>query len=90
MSNDTKTHSLTDWHPEDIKAAIRKKGITLSALAKANGYKAPRTFSNVFQTRYPKVQAIIADFLGVPPEQIWPSRYREPTKIKPYSHRDVA
>tara|TARA_B100000287_G_scaffold432325_1_gene491394 strand:+ start:520 stop:789 length:270 start_codon:yes stop_codon:yes gene_type:complete len=84
------THSLTDWHKEDIKAAIRKKGATLTALALANGYTAPRTFSNVFQAPYPKVQRIIADFIGVPPEEIWPSRYQEPIKIKPSSHRDVA
>lgn len=85
-----KKHSLTDWHPEDIKAAIRKKGVSMAQLARANGYKSPRTFSNVFNVPYPKVQRIIAEFLGVTPETIWPSRYAEPTKITPSVHRKVA
>lgn len=79
-----------DWHPEDIKAAIRKKGVSMAALARANGYENPRTFLNVFKVPYPKIQKIIAGFLEVPAEEIWPSRYVKPTKIKPSSHRKVA
>lgn len=80
----------TDWHPEDIKAAIRKKGVSMAELARANGYEKPRTFSNVLRAPYPKVQKIIADFLAIPAEEIWPSRYVKPTKIEPSSHRKVA
>lgn len=83
-------HSLNDWHPEDIKAAIRKRGCSMSELARANGYNQPRTFSNVLRAPYPKVQTIIADFLGKRPEEIWPSRYREPIKIEPCNHSKVA
>ncbi|CAA0097793.1 Uncharacterised protein [BD1-7 clade bacterium] len=86
----SKTHpSNTDWHPEDIKAAIRKQYGSIKALAEANGYK-PRTFLNVFRMKYPKVEAIVADALGKPAKEIWPSRYKEPTKIRPSIHRNVA
>lgn len=71
-----------DWDKEDIKAAIRKKGISMSELARANGYKS-RTFLNVLRMPYPKVQMIVGDFLGVAPEVIWPSRYLKPTQIQP-------
>lgn len=76
------THSLQDWHKEDIKAAIRKKGVSMSDLARANNYN-PRTFSNVFHLKYPKVEAIIADFLNTTPDIIWPSRYSDPVHIQP-------
>ena len=71
-----------DWDKEDIKAAIRKKGCSISELARVNGYK-PRTFINVLRMPYPKVQLIVGDFLGVSPEVIWPSRYPAPTEIQP-------
>ena len=85
-----KSHSLQDWHPEDIKCAIRKKGVSMAQLARANGYKTPRTFSNVFAMPYPKVERIIAEFLEISPKTIWPSRYQEPMKITPSVHRRVA
>ncbi|MBL4799803.1 MAG: helix-turn-helix domain-containing protein [Oleispira sp.] len=83
-------HSTNDWHSEDIKCAIRKKGVSMADLARANGYKVPRTFSNVFTTSYPKVERIIAEFLEVSPEVIWPSRYQKAIEITPSVHRRVA
>ncbi|MPW30486.1 transcriptional regulator [Agarivorans sp. B2Z047] len=68
------SHSCTDWHPADIKAALNKKGLTLRDLSREQGL-APNTLSNVFRLRYPKGQRIIAQALGVSPEIIWPSRY---------------
>ena len=76
MSKST-THSKRDWHPEDIKAAIRKKYRSVSILARANGYNNPSTFSNVFRMPYPKVEKIIAKSLDTIPEEIWPSRYKD-------------
>lgn len=63
-----------DWHPEDIKAAIRKTGTTVTALSVASGFS--RAAVGV-ALRYPipKVQAAIAQHLGLKPQQIWPSRY---------------
>lgn len=71
-----------DWHAEDVKAAIRKTGITLTALAKANGYH--RTaFSIVLAQPYPAIERIIAKRLGVQPKDIWPSRYRRTNRVQP-------
>lgn len=86
----SETRPVTDWHPEDIKAEIRKRGVSVAELARANGYHSPRTFMNVLRMPYPKVERIIAEFLEVEPQAIWPSRYREPTKIRPSVHRKVA
>lgn len=86
----SQTHPVNDWHPEDIKAAIRKRGVSVAKLARANGYDNPRTFMNVLRMPYPKIERIIAEFLDVEPQVIWPSRYQEPTKIRPSVHRKVA
>lgn len=76
----TKAHShasKTDWHREDIKAAIRKKSHkSLAAFAKDHGYENPATFYNVFKMSYPKIERIIANYLEVEPSEIWPSRYK--------------
>ncbi len=63
-----------DWHPEDIKAAIRKRGMTTSQLFRSNGL-AESTLRNVFRHHWPKGEKIIAEFLGLTPRDIWPSRY---------------
>ena len=73
----SKTHSTEDWHRQDILAAIRKRGISAAELARRNGYDNPTTFYNVFKAPYPKVERIIANFLGMQPEEIWPSRYKD-------------
>ena len=71
-----KTHPIIcDWDRQDILAAIRKRGITAAELARRNGYANPAAFYNVFKAPYPKVQNIIADYLGVTPQEIWPTRY---------------
>jgi Ner family transcriptional regulator len=64
-----------DWHNADIRAAIEKKaGCKCAEFARRNGIKA-YTFYNVFRQHYPKLEKIIADFLGTTPQEIWPSRY---------------
>ncbi|MDP2549472.1 helix-turn-helix transcriptional regulator [Oceanobacter sp. 4_MG-2023] len=77
----SENRSIKDWHKEDIKAEIRKKGVSMAELARANGYN-PRTFSNVFHLKYPKVERIVAEFLDTTPDAIWPSRYQEPIRIR--------
>jgi len=63
-----------DWHAEDIKAAIRKTGITMADLAKKHGY-ARTVMSMVLRDPWPAVERIIASHIKVKPEVIWPSRY---------------
>jgi len=67
-------NSCSDWHPADIKAALAKKGFTLSRVARENGY-AETSPSNVFRKPWPAMEKIIADIIGFPPFAIWPSRY---------------
>lgn len=71
MSNQT-----CDWHPADIKAALIKKGWTVTGLSKASGM-ARTTLSNVFMRPYPRAERIVAKALDLEPSQIWPSRYQD-------------
>ena len=63
-----------DWHREDIKAAIRKTGMTLGALSLTHKLSR-RAVSVTLQKPWPRVQAIVAKHIGVAPQVIWPSRY---------------
>lgn len=63
-----------DWHPEDIKAAIRKTGVSLTALSRANGLSESAVRRTLIRP-WPRVQAIIAQHLGLPASTLWPSRY---------------
>lgn len=64
-----------DWHPEDVKAALRKKGFTLSRLSLQHGFHHSMMTRVVHEGRSAKVQAIIAAALRTTPQTIWPSRY---------------
>ncbi|ECC5187616.1 helix-turn-helix domain-containing protein [Salmonella enterica] len=66
-----------DWHSADIIAALKKQGTSLSAVSRKSGL-ASSTLANVLTRRRPKGERLIAESLGVAPEQIWPSRYRKP------------
>lgn len=63
-----------DWHNADIKAELEKRGLTLAGLARM--YRiAPTTLRTTLVRRYSRGEKIIAKHIGIPPEQIWPSRY---------------
>lgn len=64
-----------DWHQADIIAAIRKKGTTLAAVSRGAGLSSS-TLSNALTRKWPKGEKLIAEAIGVNPELIWPSRYR--------------
>lgn len=66
-----------DWHPTDIMAGLKKRGTSLTALSRKSGL-ASSTLANALNRHWPKGERLIADALGVAPEQIWPSRYRRP------------
>jgi Ner family transcriptional regulator len=66
-----------DWHPADIIAGLRKKGTSLAAVSRKAGL-ASSTLANALTRRWPKGERLIAEALGITPEQIWPSRYRKP------------
>lgn len=66
---------LMDWHREDILAVVRKKKKSLSALSREHGLSSG-TLSNVFRKPWSRGEAIIASIIGLPPKEIWPSRYQ--------------
>lgn len=63
-----------DWHRADVIAALKKKGISLASLSREAGLNS-RTLNNALDRRYPKAERIIANAIGVKPNDIWPSRY---------------
>lgn len=63
-----------DWHRADIVAALKKKGWSIAALSRAAGLKS-NTLKTALEMPYLKGEKIIARAIGVPPEQIWPTRY---------------
>jgi len=66
--------STRNWHRADVLAAIRKKGSTLAKLSRDNGLHV-RTLYNALERHWPKGEQIIADYIGVNREEIWPERY---------------
>ncbi len=74
MSPDRQT--LSDWHPADVKAALAKRGWTLTALAEAHGHCASYLRQTLIR-KSAKGEAIIARVLRVKAGDIWPSRYRD-------------
>ena len=66
--------SSEGMHPEDIKAAIRKRGTTLQALSLEWGFSEAAV--RVALTRsVPGVEPRIAKFIGKQLHEIWPDRY---------------
>lgn len=63
-----------DWHRQEILAAIRKKKGSLSALSRESGLS-PGTLANALTRPWPKGEMIIADAIGITPQEIWPSRF---------------
>ncbi|OAM33957.1 helix-turn-helix domain-containing protein [Eikenella corrodens] len=68
------TPELLDWHRADIIAALKKQGWSICALA-AQANVHPTTLYGALVKPYPKSERVIADALGLKPEQIWPQRY---------------
>ncbi|MGA8147788.1 MAG: helix-turn-helix transcriptional regulator [Gallionellaceae bacterium] len=76
-----------DWDPADVICALRKKGITLTALAKAHGLAESSSLSATLVRSLPKNEKRIADALGLHPMDIWPSRYNADGTRKPQGFR---
>lgn len=65
---------VTSWHPELIKARVRMQGETLTGLARKNGLQQDAC-RDALRTRRPEAEAVIAKYIGVPAEELWPDRY---------------
>lgn len=67
----------TKWHPEEIKAQLRMRGITLSDVARDLDLP-PSMVSAAIRhraRRHRGVEARVARLLGVTPRDLWPDRY---------------
>ena len=70
------------WHKSDIKAALEKRGLTLSDLDKAHDL--PKgTCSAALSKPHPKGEAAISAALGIPSALLWPSRYDNGIRKRP-------
>lgn len=79
---DSSSTKREGWHQQDILAAVRKKGATIASLNRDNGFR-PSVLRTAFYKRWPKGQRIIAEFLDVPVEELWPHWYGPGGKLKP-------
>lgn len=64
-----------DWHRADIRAELEKRGTSLRKLSREAGLS-ENTLRNALDRKWPKGEKIIAEAIGVAPETIWPSRYK--------------
>ena len=74
------------WHQQDIQAEIRKRGTTIAQLSRDHGLD-HGTLQSVFYKRYPKGQAIVADFLGLTRHELWPHWYGPNDELLPLGGR---
>lgn len=65
-----------DWHPEEIKAAVRmsRRGMSLFKLAQDKGIHPNSCIHAIARPHY-QGELAIAELLGVSPAEIWPSRH---------------
>lgn len=66
------------WDRHEILSALHRKGMTLTRLAEMNG-KAPGGFRTIWSRPNTSTEQIIAKFLGVPAEELFPDRYPKRT-----------
>lgn len=64
----------TGWHPEDIKASIRKRGTTVTKLALDHGLSGSACRLALMRPS-PAGEKVISSFLGIPLQVLWPDRY---------------
>lgn len=76
------------WHKEDIKAAIRKKGLSLTALAITHSLP-EASVRNALSRPLVSGEKAIASFLDVPLHELWPERWtKSGQRIRPrYAHK---
>ncbi|MDA3977931.1 MULTISPECIES: helix-turn-helix domain-containing protein [Gallibacterium] len=65
-----------DWSRKRIVYELHERNITLASLSVKAGLS-PSTLKNALRMSYPKGERIIAEAIGVPPQEIWAKRYAE-------------
>lgn len=60
-----------EWHPEDIKAELRKRRWTMTGVARSYGL-AEATVRCSFRRPIPAANRAVARVIGVPLHELWP------------------
>lgn len=68
-----------DWHRAEIVAALHMSGTSVERLSRQHGFNC-RALALGLTRAWPKAEIIIANALGMKPEDIWPSRYDGTTR----------
>ena len=79
-----------DWPPEKVKAAIYEKGVSMESLAIGAGRSAS-VVRIALRRKCPTGERVVAELLGIPAHEIWPSRYHPDGRSisRPTSPADV-
>lgn len=62
------------WHPQDIMAAVRKRGSNMRRLSLDHGFDAG-TCRKALTRRWPNAHSVIATYIGQPKHALWPHWY---------------
>lgn len=76
--NDTvrqERRDIADWHPADVQAALKKRGLSLAGLSVTNAYH-PTAAGKALKRSWPALEVVIARAINVSAEEIWPTRYK--------------
>lgn len=76
------------WHPQDILAAVRKRGTTLRALGRVHGFST-NALNVALTKRFPNAHVVIARFLGVSLHELWPHWYDQQNQPRFKVRRDL-
>jgi Ner family transcriptional regulator len=77
------------WHPEDIKAEVRKTGTTLTRLALESGLDASACRVALVRP-YPRAEQAISELLGVSLHLLWPARYEASGRRRSHHVRETS
>lgn len=67
---------MAGWHPQDIMAALKKRGTPLARLGREQGFSRS-TLHSALTRRWPAAHLAISRALGVSRHDIWPDWYAE-------------
>jgi Ner family transcriptional regulator len=76
----------TNWDKHAIKAEIHRQGSSLSALARDHDYQ-PSTLRAALFKPHTQANRIIAEFIGVPMDALWPRWFDRDGKLISRSKR---
>lgn len=77
MTKKARKNTAVDWSPQRIKYELAEVGMSLIDIARKHGLSCSSTLSRALWSSYPASERRIAQALGVPVQEIWPSRYHE-------------